>query len=375
MHPAARGLPRAPGQQPGARWHSAAAAVARALSSPVFGLALIACIVVYLALASAAPGLLATAMRTEPSGLYRHWLLVSAGLLLCLGVLASLVRTPLSPASAGAWCGHLGVLVLACGAGWYALAAVSGDCVALRTAAGWSTIAYFQESGAYAAYVSEGRQPAPRQTRLSPRQLAALVARPVRLDCDVVGMEARAVDFRQAAALRPSADAGIVDSGEENAPALCVELAVGDWSARAWVPFAGWQDLAPQHRVDLPGGGAAYLSFARPEVTLPEPVTVLTAEYLRHPGSAIPWDYRCRVSVGGRQTEIRLNKPLALGPYQLSQGAWLPSPDDVDYIVFLVSSRPGLLLVWLGCLMIAAGLPYAFYVRPLILRRRKGGGK
>jgi hypothetical protein len=89
----------------------------------------------------------------------------------------------------------------------------------------------------------------------------------------------------------------------------------------------------------------------------------------------MPKDFLCRLAVlegGGtfRPAECGLNRPAAIGPYRLYQDRWWPRGQDPQEIVFQVSSAPGLPAVWTGCILIGLGLFYAFYLKPLLLRRR-----
>jgi hypothetical protein len=77
------------------------------------------------------------------------------------------------------------------------------------------------------------------------------------------------------------------------------------------------------------------------------------------------------VVAGGQEQPqtLSLNNPVNVGPYQLSQNTWLPEAESATEIIFSVASRPGLWVVWAGCWLIGLGMPIAFYVKPLLLRR------
>jgi hypothetical protein len=128
--------------------------------------------------------------------------------------------------------------------------------------------------------------------------------------------------------------------------------------------------------MEMPDGQAVLLEFSRSRVSLGCVLHIREAEYLTQPGSVVPKDYRCRVEVetpdGRREALLRLNHPLRVRGLQVSQGAWLPRPQRPMQIQLLVSSRPGVPSVWIGCVLVIAGLLYAFYVKPLVLRRREG---
>ena len=243
--------------------------VLRQAGSPWTGAVLIGLIVAYLAIVSVLaeidPQLLERLLRTARERVYGHWILIALGAALCLNLaIATITRIPLDAPHAGAWCSHLGAIVLAVGVAWYAASKESGHCFTHLTPAGWSRIDRFHP---------------------------------------------------------------------DNAP--------------------------PDASKPLPGA-----------------LQVEKAEYLTYPGSAVPKDFRCEVLVaaGGtaRRETLSLNNPIRLGPYQIGQGSWLPTPEAPTRIVFIVASRPGLPIIWFGLTMVSLGFPYAFYVKPILLRRRRG---
>jgi hypothetical protein len=157
-------------------------------------------------------------------------------------------------------------------------------------------------------------------------------------------------------------------------PVLEVEVAKGNWRQTTYLPFAGYEELSYPQRMDLPGGQVLYLAFSRVRKALDAEVQVLIAEYQTYPASVVPKDFLCQLEISAkdeRRSELlSLNNPVQVGPYQLSQGTWGPTPERVMEIRLIVASRPGLGVIWAGLVMISIGLPYAFYVKPLILRRR-----
>jgi len=168
----------------------------------------------------------------------------------------------------------------------------------------------------------------------------------------------------------PDAPAG---SAGPPGPALRVRVADGPWSRTTCVPLSVGQHAPPQ-MIDLPGTRAVWLGFSPLRLPLEGTVQVTSAEFQTYPASGIPKDYICQAIVTvdgttGRET-ISLNHPVHVGRYQISQGSWSGDPSDPRQIVFLVASRPGLWAIWLGCAMICLGMPVAFYVKPLLMRRR-----
>lgn len=158
-------------------------------------------------------------------------------------------------------------------------------------------------------------------------------------------------------------------------PVLRVLVTAGDFSRETVLPFAPYGMLARPQIVDLPGNRGVLLTFSRLRSALPATVRVSDPVYHTYPGSGIPKDYVCdfRIESGGqrRVETLSLNNTVMVGDFQFSQGSWYPPGSDAPTeIVFGAATRPGLPLVWLGCWMICLGLPYAFYVKPLLMRRR-----
>ncbi|MFB3893909.1 MAG: hypothetical protein ACE15C_18010 [Phycisphaerae bacterium] len=168
-------------------------------------------------------------------------------------------------------------------------------------------------------------------------------------------------------------------SDKEAQPAVLLELAAGAWRAKTWVPFSRFAEVQPPLRIDVPGGKCLHVSFTRQGVRFPKPLYIVgQPAYETYPGSVVPKDYRCDVRIGAgadapRET-ISLNHPIMDGQFQVSQNTWLPSGRRPMAIILGVSSRPGLITIWAGMAMIIIGLPVAFYLKPLMLRRRGKAG-
>jgi len=141
-----------------------------------------------------------------------------------------------------------------------------------------------------------------------------------------------------------------------------------------YVAWSQFPDIAPPQRFPLPGRRVADVSFGPPQAPLGGRMSVLEARYETFPASAVPKDYLCRVrtEANGKTNDVtlRLNHPVRVGAYQISQGTWLPEATAPQVLLFSVRTQPGLPLVWTGCGMILAGMLFAFYIKPL-LRRRK----
>jgi hypothetical protein len=66
-----------------------------------------------------------------------------------------------------------------------------------------------------------------------------------------------------------------------------------------------------------------------------------------------------------------MNNPVhfANGRWAFFQAAW--DPQGQRWTVLGVGSRPGVWVMVAGCLMMAVGLLYAFYLKPIIIKNMK----
>ncbi len=158
-------------------------------------------------------------------------------------------------------------------------------------------------------------------------------------------------------------------------PVAKLEIRSGEWRRETFVPFMAYEDVAEPQMIDVPGNRAFWLSFSRERVALPATIDIRAAKYETYPGSGIPKDYVCDLAVtAGAQVTTEtlcLNNPVTVGGFQFSQGSWAPAgADEPSRISLGARSRPGLPIIWLGCVLICLGFPYAFYGKPLLTRRR-----
>jgi hypothetical protein len=169
------------------------------------------------------------------------------------------------------------------------------------------------------------------------------------------------------------------EPGQESVPAVEIEMTIGKQKRTLYVPFDQFDvNMDPLVvPLDADGKRTLRLSFSARRVPLGDHVQFHSAEFLTHPGTHVPKDYRTDLTVGkgsaGRDETLSLNHPVQVGPYQLSQNNWSFFRDgrSPSHVFLTVGSRPGLWLIWLGCWMICLGFPYAFYVKPLLRRARR----
>lgn len=189
---------------------------------------------------------------------------------------------------------------------------------------------------------------------------------------EVVRFLARA---RRVAAARPAPPG-------QAPPAVKLDVEVGEWRGSLWVSrYHSLRPIDPGNpdlqSLPLPGGGRMYFQLAPQYRMLGKALAIAQMRYQTYPDSGIPRDYICALAVldaAGRpaeRLECRLNQPVDVGRFRLYQSEWRPEPENPTEVIFLVRARPGIWAVWLGCGLICAGIPYGFYVKPLLLRRAR----
>ena len=168
-----------------------------------------------------------------------------------------------------------------------------------------------------------------------------------------------------------------------------VRVSRGGWSEVVQVPFTQWVDQQAWRpaSVRVPG--------------LPVPVKLQLGN-TRHPiggGRApvrvrlddfelVPYagdftensamrDFRSHLTVAGEPATVKLNSPHyfnTAGPlggesWLLYQNQW--DPENQAFTVLGVANRPGIWPMLAGCAAVAFGLGWAFYVKPVLLRRQR----
>ncbi|MBX3357942.1 MAG: hypothetical protein KF745_05895 [Phycisphaeraceae bacterium] len=212
--------------------------------------------------------------------------------------------------------------------------------------------------------------------------------------------------------------------GSRRSAAIAVrvrETATG-WSRTVWVPFTMYLgiDTSTERRITLPDGRPLTLVFGRRRYELPGLSLQLAAfEMIPYPHSDTPRDYKsdliARHQWRGANTitteSTSLNNPLKTSPffwspkrswignaldwtmirfsplqYKFSQVGWdqsgwtnttrlveqgqLARP-YARFTILGVGNNPGIYVIAAGAVMMSVGIPWAFYVKPWILKRRK----
>jgi len=175
------------------------------------------------------------------------------------------------------------------------------------------------------------------------------------------------------------------DAGESGQfQVLRVRVTLGDWSRDVVVPYSldagdiSWDGGS----IKLPTGSTLQLALGQVKLPLPARLTLAKFEVVPYPGGdtstrSMMLDFRSTLKVedidsGESATEIaHMNSPVYFG-----DGSWLffqaaYDGEEHHWTILGVGNRPGVRVMILGCCMIVAGVLYAFYAKPYIIRRMK----
>ena len=178
---------------------------------------------------------------------------------------------------------------------------------------------------------------------------------------------------------------------------LTVRVARGDWEQIVNVPFAQWPDLQgwTLGEVRIPGSPApVQLQLGNMRKPIPATVKLERFELVPYAGDFTPEsamrDFKShltltdRTSGAVREATAHLNSPVyfdhqmftgLLGriwpdeSWLLYQSQW--DPEGQRFTVLGVGNRPGVMTMTVGCTMVVTGLLWAFYVKPILIRRMK----
>lgn len=197
------------------------------------------------------------------------------------------------------------------------------------------------------------------------------------------------------------------------------------WKTIVWLPFTQYartQTREAERVVGLPDGRRVHLMFGRVwhEFWPTMGIRMADFEMIPYPHSQKPQDFRSELIVmrrwGNTQEDVRrktsLNEPLlertpfqaregvpsvfnaaarvlsfmAPNQYKFSQagwdqGGWTQTQEATErgemkrpyarFTILGVGNNPGIYIIASGAVMMSVGIPWAFYVKPWIMRRRK----
>jgi hypothetical protein len=158
---------------------------------------------------------------------------------------------------------------------------------------------------------------------------------------------------------------------------------VGQWSKDVLVPFA---DNAAESQweggdLKLPDGTPMQVQLGNTRLQLPAKLTLAKFELVPYRGGdtgegSMMRDFRSTLVVedpktGESATSVaHMNSPIYFG-----SGSWLFFQAQYDpqqrWTVLGVGNRPGVGMMLMGFLLVVVGLMYAFYLKPIIIRRMK----
>ncbi len=219
------------------------------------------------------------------------------------------------------------------------------------------------------------------------------------------------------------------DLGTHAGSALAVEIsspARGDWKIVEWVPFSrylGVGDEDAQREVTLPDGRTIRVAFGRQQHRLPGfRVRMIDFEMIAYDHRGAPRDYQSVVRVEPTEQNddgpdfdpfdhtVKLNAPLRApfhwdpespwitntarrigagfnpNQFKFSQAGWdqqgwqqtqqMVDAGELDrpfarYTILGVGNNPGIHVIALGGILMSVGTPWAFYVKPWLVRRER----
>lgn len=209
------------------------------------------------------------------------------------------------------------------------------------------------------------------------------------------------------------------DEGHHLQALLPVEIEVdlpeaeggGTWRRLVWLRNMRYPRYGDAQRrpvtVQIPTVGQVNLAFSRLRHQLPFAMALVDFEMMPYPGSDIPADFESRVLIGdvtadGRMFQqpeehrVHLNNPimyrsstapLHLRRVKISQNAWDPPAEgdpeaearDAEgrflnqqrFTVLGIGNNVGIHIIAIGGIMMVLGIPWAFYIKPILVRREK----
>lgn len=168
-----------------------------------------------------------------------------------------------------------------------------------------------------------------------------------------------------------------------------VEVARGGERQRRWLEYSHYAHPSRLGfnpvRVQLGDGPPLELVYSRATHPLPAPVALETFRLETYPGGEKERDYisLVRFFEDGKWSdlhEVRSNQPTEHAGWWYFQATWDPPEPRQQYAGMFytglgVGNRHGVGIMLLGSILTVVGTIYAFYVKPLIIRRRRDQGQ
>ncbi len=179
-----------------------------------------------------------------------------------------------------------------------------------------------------------------------------------------------------------------------------VEVSKGSWSESAWLPYNHYALADPQYGIPgriayqpetirLPDGRRVQLMYSRRRQELPAPVALDTFQLVTFAGGLIGSNTNVRDYVSrlrfqqpdgtwSEPMQMSSNQPAQNGGMWFFQATWDPPTGEsagMNYTGAGVGNRNGVHVQLAGCCVAVAGMIYAFYVKPILKRRRRQVGE
>lgn len=171
--------------------------------------------------------------------------------------------------------------------------------------------------------------------------------------------------------------------------AVRVKLSMGDWSKEVIVPFtpeAGEKSQWESPVIKLPqgeGNDTVQFALCNSRMRLPGTIKLENFELVPYPGgdvnerNALIRDFRSTLVIDDPRTQVQSTGVAHMNnPVYFDNGRWLFFQAAYDgegkaWTVLGIGNRPGVYVMTTGCVMIFTGLMYAFYLKPIVIRRMK----
>jgi hypothetical protein len=165
-----------------------------------------------------------------------------------------------------------------------------------------------------------------------------------------------------------------------------VRLSSDNWSQELLVPYSQWalDDAWQAPAIRVPGAQRPLqLQLGNTARPLPAKITLEKFDLVPYPGGdntrrSMMRDFKSTLWIEDVSGKIPPYTDVAHmnSPVYFSRGAWLFfqaqwDPEGQRFTVLGIGNRPFIGTMTMGCVMIFSGLLYAFYVKPIIIRRMK----
>lgn len=178
-----------------------------------------------------------------------------------------------------------------------------------------------------------------------------------------------------------------------------VDLAGKSWREQHWLEFNRYAFTSEEYaiprrlaynptRLALPDGRQVEFMFSRERRPLPAPIALETFELATHAGgyTGVTTTIRDFISLLRFKTPsgwtdpvtMSSNNPASMGGYWYFQSQWDPPGQGyagMNYTGLGVGNRNGVHVQLVGCCIAVSGMIFAFYVKPIIRRRKQEAAK